>query len=63
MVASARGVPVYAALMEMGRKGVEAMIDRCCAHCEALVSGIGGLPGAQIFRPAKLNQGLIASPA
>ena len=51
----ARGVPVYAALKEMGRQGVEAIIDRCCAHCEALVSGIGALPGAQILHPAQLN--------
>jgi glutamate/tyrosine decarboxylase-like PLP-dependent enzyme len=55
----ARGIPVYAALKEMGRQGVEAMIDRCCAHCEALVSGIGALPGAQILHPARLNQGLV----
>jgi glutamate/tyrosine decarboxylase-like PLP-dependent enzyme len=55
----ARGIPAYAALREMGRQGVEAMIDRCCAHCEALVSGIGVLPGAQILHPARLNQGLV----
>jgi glutamate/tyrosine decarboxylase-like PLP-dependent enzyme len=55
----ARGIPVYAALKEMGRQGVEAMIDRCCAHCEALVSGIGALPGAEVLHKAMLNQGLI----
>ncbi len=55
----ARGIPVYAALKEMGRQGVEAMIDRCCAHCEALVAGIGALPGAQVLHPATLNQGLV----
>jgi glutamate/tyrosine decarboxylase-like PLP-dependent enzyme len=55
----ARGIPVYAALKEMGRQGVEAMIDRCCAHCELLVSGIGALPGAQVLHPAMSNQGLI----
>lgn len=56
----ARGIPVYAALKEMGREGVEAMIDRCCAHCEALVDGIGALADAQILRPATLNQGLVS---
>jgi glutamate/tyrosine decarboxylase-like PLP-dependent enzyme len=55
----ARGVPVYAALKELGRQGVEAMIDRCCAHCEALVSGIGALPCAHILHSATLNQGLV----
>ena len=28
----ARGFPVYAALRSLGRKGVEAMVDRCCDH-------------------------------
>ena len=56
----ARGIPIYAALKEMGREGVEAMIDRCCAHCEALVSGIGALADAQVLHPATLNQGLVS---
>jgi glutamate/tyrosine decarboxylase-like PLP-dependent enzyme len=43
----ARAIPVYAALQELGRQGVASMIDRCCAHCRALVSGIGSLPGAR----------------
>ena len=55
----ARGIPIYASLKEMGRQGVEAMIDRCCAHCGALVSGIGALPGARVLHPAVLNQGLV----
>jgi glutamate/tyrosine decarboxylase-like PLP-dependent enzyme len=55
----ARGIPVYAALKELGRQGVEALIDRCCAHCQVLVSGIGALPYAQILHPATLNQGLV----
>jgi glutamate/tyrosine decarboxylase-like PLP-dependent enzyme len=55
----ARAIPVYAALKEMGRQGVAAMIDRCCDHCEALVAGIGSLPGAEILHPATLNQGLV----
>jgi glutamate/tyrosine decarboxylase-like PLP-dependent enzyme len=55
----ARGIPVYAAIKELGRRGIEELIDRCCAHCEALVSGIGTLPGAEILHPAILNQGLV----
>ncbi len=55
----ARGIPVYAALKELGRQGVEAVIDRCCEHCKVLVAGIGALPGAQVVHPATLNQGLI----
>lgn len=55
----ARGVPVYAALKELGREGVESMVDRCCAHCDALVKGIGALAGAEVVASANLNQGLI----
>lgn len=55
----ARGIPVYAALKELGRQGVEAIIDRCCEHCKGLVAGIGVLPGAQVLHPPTLNQGLV----
>jgi glutamate/tyrosine decarboxylase-like PLP-dependent enzyme len=55
----ARGVPVYAALMELGREGVEAMIDRGCAQCRAIVEGIGALSGVQILSQSALNQGLL----
>ena len=55
----ARGVPVYAALKELGRQGVESMVDRCCAHCDALVQGIGALAGAEVMAAANLNQGMI----
>jgi len=55
----ARGIPVYAALMELGREGVEAMIDRSCAQCRAIVEGIGALDGVQILAQPALNQGLL----
>ena len=55
----ARGVPVYAALKELGRAGVEAMVDRCCDHCAAIVAGIGALHGAEIVAAPTLNQGLL----
>lgn len=55
----ARGVAVYAALKELGRDGVEDLINRSCRHCAQLVAGIGGLPGAKIVFKPTLNQGLI----
>lgn len=55
----ARGVPVYAALKELGRTGIESLIDRCCDHCMALVEGIGALPGAEVLASPTLNQGLL----
>ncbi|MDP6709419.1 MAG: pyridoxal-dependent decarboxylase [Alphaproteobacteria bacterium] len=55
----ARGVPVYAALKELGRSGIEALIDRSCDHCAALVEGIGALHGAEVLASPTLNQGLL----
>ena len=54
-----RGVAVYAALRELGRNGLEDLIDRTCAYAEALVLGIGALPGAEILWRPHLNQGLV----
>lgn len=55
----ARGVPVYAALKQLGRSGMEALVNRCCAHCASIVEGIGELPGAEILARPTLNQGLL----
>jgi len=55
----ARGFALYAALRELGREGVAALIDRCCAHCRAIVSGIGALAGAEILWEPELDQGLV----
>lgn len=54
-----RGFPVYAALRELGRGGLRALIDRCSDHCTRLVDGIGALPGAEIVWRPILNQGLV----
>jgi glutamate/tyrosine decarboxylase-like PLP-dependent enzyme len=56
----ARGIPVYAALKELGRDGVEALVDRCCDHCAAIVEGIRALPHAEVLAAPTLNQGLVA---
>jgi glutamate/tyrosine decarboxylase-like PLP-dependent enzyme len=54
-----RGFALYAALRELGRSGLEALVDRCCAHCHAIVSGIGALDGAEVVWEPSLNQGLV----
>jgi glutamate/tyrosine decarboxylase-like PLP-dependent enzyme len=54
-----RGFAVFAALRELGRDGLEALIDRTCAHCHALVTGIGALEGAEMVWEPRLNQGLV----
>ena len=54
-----RGFAVYAALRELGRHGLEDLVDRCCAHCHDLVTAIGSLPTAQTLWEPQLNQGLV----
>jgi glutamate/tyrosine decarboxylase-like PLP-dependent enzyme len=55
----ARGFALYAALRELGRNGLESLVDRCCAHCHAIVTGIGALPGAEMLWEPELDQGLV----
>jgi glutamate/tyrosine decarboxylase-like PLP-dependent enzyme len=55
----ARGFALYAALRELGREGLSALIDRCCAHCHAIVTGIGALPGAEMLWEPELDQGMV----
>jgi glutamate/tyrosine decarboxylase-like PLP-dependent enzyme len=55
----ARGFALYAALRELGRAGVAELIDRCSAHCRAIVAGIGALPGAEVLWLPELDQGLV----
>ena len=55
----ARGIPVYAALKELGREGVADLVDRCCEYCHAMVTGISALPGAEMVAEPGLNQGLV----
>ncbi len=54
-----RGYTVYAAIRELGREGLEALVDRCCDHCRAIVTGIGALKGAEALWVSDLNQGLV----
>lgn len=54
-----RAFPVYAAIRALGRAGIGALVDRCCAHAARLVAGIGGLPGAEVVVAPVINQGLV----
>ena len=55
----ARGFGVYAALRELGREGVAALIERNGEQCEALASGMARLPGVELVSPPRLNQALV----
>ena len=54
-----RGVATYAAIRQLGRRGIAAMIERCCQHAHTLVRRIGALPGAQVIWEGQVNQGLV----
>ena len=55
----ARGFPTYAALRQLGRKGVADLVDRCCRHAHNLVLGIGNLRHAKVIWEPTINQGLV----
>ena len=55
----ARAIPALAALMELGRDGLAAMIERCCDHAAAIYDGIAVLEGATGIARPTINQGLI----
>src|SRR5215218_3406663 len=55
----ARAFPAYAALRQLGREGVADLIERCCRHAYAIVTGIGELAGAEVLWKPTINQGLV----
>ncbi len=55
----ARAFPAYAALRQLGRDGIADLINRCCRHAAAIVTGIGELPGAEVLWNPVINQGLV----
>ena len=55
----ARGFATYAALRQLGRRGITQLIDRTCDHARALTTGIGALPGAELVWEPTINQGLV----
>ena len=55
----ARGFATYAALRQLGREGVSALVEGCCAHAKSLGARIGALPGAELIAEPVLNQALV----
>jgi glutamate/tyrosine decarboxylase-like PLP-dependent enzyme len=54
-----RGVDVWAALLSLGRKGVEELVDRCCRHARRFAEGFAEA-GFDVLNDVVLNQVLIA---
>ncbi len=55
----ARGFAVYAAIRELGREGIAALVERTCSHARDLVSGIGRLQRTDVLVIPAFNQGLV----
>ena len=54
-----RGVATYAAIRQLGRRGIANLIDRSCRHARTLVTRIGALAGAEMTWEPQVNQGLV----
>jgi glutamate/tyrosine decarboxylase-like PLP-dependent enzyme len=54
-----RAFTVYAALRELGRDGLAAMIERCCALARRMADGLRDAPGVTILNDVVLNQVLV----
>ena len=54
-----RGFAIYAALKSLGRRGVEALVDRCCDYAVRIAERLRGTPGVTILNDVVLNQVLV----
>jgi len=55
----ARGIEIWAALRSLGRSGLAALVDRCCAHAARFADGLR-LAGFTILNEVVLNQVLVS---
>lgn len=55
----ARGVPVYATLRALGRRGVRDLVDRLCARARRFAARLHGVPGVRVLNDVVLNQVLV----
>lgn len=54
-----RGFAAYAALRQLGRSGVAALVEDSCRAAGELARGIGALDGAELVWEPQINQGLV----
>jgi len=55
----ARGFATWAALRELGRGGVAALVERCCARARRFASRLGDAEGVRVVNDVVLNQVLV----
>jgi glutamate/tyrosine decarboxylase-like PLP-dependent enzyme len=54
-----RGVPVYAALRALGRRGLADLVDRCCDYAQAMAGLLAEAEGVEVVNDVVLNQVLV----
>lgn len=54
-----RGFATYAALRQLGRRGIAGLIERTCDLAHTLVMKIGALEGAELVCEPQINQGMV----
>ncbi len=52
----ARGIPVWAALRQLGRDGVISMVERLAANARALAEGLAAIPGVEVLNDVVFTQ-------
>jgi glutamate/tyrosine decarboxylase-like PLP-dependent enzyme len=55
----ARGFATWAALRQLGRRGVADLIDLCCAHARRFARALSAIEGIEIGNDVVLNQVLV----
>lgn len=55
----ARGIPIYAAIRELGREGLAELVERCCALAERMADQLRGVDGVAVLNDVVLNQVLV----
>lgn len=55
----ARSLPVYATMRHLGRRGIEDLVNRCCALTRRMVERLSASPHVEILADVVLNQALV----
>jgi glutamate/tyrosine decarboxylase-like PLP-dependent enzyme len=55
----ARGFPVYAAIRQLGRRGIAELVERCCSCAHLMASALSEMDGAEVLNEVALNQVLV----
>jgi glutamate/tyrosine decarboxylase-like PLP-dependent enzyme len=55
----ARATPVYAAIRSLGRRGIQALVERCCDLARRMAERVAAGTGVRILNDVVLNQVLV----